>query len=228
MRNAGIMIHTGREGRPVPRQIPAGSGFTLLELMISMTILAMMVVILFGGFRVGVRAWEKGENDLDARQRQRIVLDLLRRQLASVCATEVLDPNGQEVLFRGGPRSMAFVSHVSLVPGSLNGLAYVTYAVDRDKSGGPAERLVFSETEVVQAGGTAAARNMDGAGYAELLSGAERIEFSYLKSRPDNREAPWQETWDPAVETAPPRAVRIMVKGSESRAPIYMIAAAGR
>jgi len=44
-------------------------GFTLLELLISMTILAMIVVIIFGAFRVGIRAWEKGEKDLGVRQR---------------------------------------------------------------------------------------------------------------------------------------------------------------
>ena len=61
----------------------ANKGFTLLELLISLTILGVIVVIIFGAFRIGIRAWEKGEKDVESRQRQRIVLDLSKQQLAS-------------------------------------------------------------------------------------------------------------------------------------------------
>ena len=64
-------------------------GFTLLELLISLTIVALIVVIIFGALRIGIRAWEKGEKDVDVRQRQRIVLDLIKRQLASTCVSDV-------------------------------------------------------------------------------------------------------------------------------------------
>ncbi|HEX7533874.1 MAG TPA: prepilin-type N-terminal cleavage/methylation domain-containing protein [Syntrophales bacterium] len=37
-------------------------GFTLLELLIALTITAMIVAIIFGALRIGIRAWEKGEN----------------------------------------------------------------------------------------------------------------------------------------------------------------------
>jgi len=45
-------------------------GFTLLELLISLTILSLVTVLIFGAFRMGIRAWEKGERNIDGRQRE--------------------------------------------------------------------------------------------------------------------------------------------------------------
>jgi general secretion pathway protein J len=206
------------------RRTTAGAGFTLLELMISMTIVALMVVTLFGGFRVGARAWEKGEKDMGGRQRQRIVLDLLRRQLASVCATEVLDAQGQPVLFQGDHKSMTFVSHVALTPGGMAVPVLVRLAVESDPDEAGAERLLFSERSLAMAGAGGAGPE-EAEGLSVLLAGEHSIGFEYLKIRPGEASSPWREKWDPAVETAPPRAIRISLRENEGKAPVYVIAA---
>ena len=38
-------------------------GFTLLELMLSLAIMGLVLLIIFGALRVGTRAWEKGEKE---------------------------------------------------------------------------------------------------------------------------------------------------------------------
>jgi general secretion pathway protein J len=202
-------------------------GFTLLELLISMTILAMIVVIVFGAFRVGVRAWEKGENAVEGRQRQRIVLDLIRHQLASVCATPVLDREGKPIRFRGDRRSMTFVSLVQLTPGAPAGPTYVRYAVRHDATDDTAG-LAFYERGTDLPDGMAGAGDPDEADFYQLLDGLGDIAFEYLKIRPDATESPWQESWDPAFDKGVPRAVRIMVRENSRKAPIYVIAAAGK
>ena len=93
----------------------SSSGFTLLELLISLTILAVIVVIVFGALRVGVRAWEKGEKDIDARQRHRIVLDLFKRQLTSISLKKVRNAGKQPFLLKGDNTFLEFISNVSLV-----------------------------------------------------------------------------------------------------------------
>ncbi|MDO8958011.1 MAG: type II secretion system protein, partial [Deltaproteobacteria bacterium] len=37
-------------------------GFTLVEVMITLTILGFILLMIFGVFRLGLSAWEKGEN----------------------------------------------------------------------------------------------------------------------------------------------------------------------
>ena len=61
----------------------SSKGFTLLELLISLTIIGLILVIIFGALRIGVRAWEKGERDVESHQRRRVVLGLVKRQFAS-------------------------------------------------------------------------------------------------------------------------------------------------
>ena len=65
-------------------------GFTLLELLISLTIIGLILVIVFGALRIGARAWEKGERDVETHQIQRIVLDNMKRQIASTCLREIM------------------------------------------------------------------------------------------------------------------------------------------
>ncbi len=197
-------------------------GFTLLELLISMTIMAMIVVIIFGGFRVGVRAWEKGESSVAGRQRQRIVLDLIRHQLASICAAEVRDPEGEPVRFKGNRTSMAFVSHLALVPGPQAGPAYVQYAVQKN-AGDETVRLAFYE----RAATSPEMETDPEGGFYELLSGVKSIAFEYLKIRTDETESPWQESWDAAFDRGLPQAIRITLLENEDKSPVYVIAAAG-
>ncbi len=93
--------------------------------MIALTITAVIVVIIFGALRIGIRAWEKGEKDVDIRQRQRIVLDLIKRQLASTCVSDVWGKDQQLVPLKGDNKSIEFVSHIPMAPGNRFGMVYV-------------------------------------------------------------------------------------------------------
>ena len=202
-------------------------GFTLLELLISLTIVAMIVVIMFGALRIGIRAWEKGEKEVDMRQKQRIVLDLLKRQLASISMADVRNPDQQPILFKGDSKSVEFVSYIPLTPGSRRGLVYVKYAVSHE-TGDDRESLAFYERSVASPDNKTVLGEPDEADFSELLSGMKSIVFEYLKTLPEEEESPWQESWDTAVEKGIPRAIRITLRENDTKAPFYVIAAAGR
>jgi general secretion pathway protein J len=201
-------------------------GFTLLELMIATTITAVIVVIIFGALRIGIRAWEKGEKDVDIRQKQRIVLDLIKRQLASTCTSEVWGKDQQLVLLKGDNKSIAFVSHIPMAPGNRFGLVFVQYAVKRDKTNDK-ENLTFYEKNLALLDQKVGAGKPDENDFSELLPGMKSIVFEYLKVRPDEETSPWQKSWDPAVDKGVPRAVRITLEENDEKTPIYVIAAAG-
>jgi len=199
-------------------------GFTLLELMIALTITAVIVVIIFGALRIGIRAWEKGEKDVDIRQRQRIVLDLIKRQMASTCMTEVWGRDQQLIPLKGDNKSVAFVSHIPLTPGNRFGLVYVQYAVRQDKNNDK-EHLTFYEQNIASV--DKSADNPDEGDFSELLPGTKSIVFEYLKERPGEEVSLWQKSWDPAVDKGVPRAVRITLEENDEKTPIYVIAGAG-
>jgi general secretion pathway protein J len=199
-------------------------GFTLLELLIALTIVAVIVVITFGALRIGIRAWEKGEKDVDIRQRQRIVLDLIKRQLASTCVSDVWGRDQQRVSLKGDNKSIAFVSHIPMAPGNRFGLVYVQYAVKQEKQGDK-EHLTFYEKNIALP--DKGAGNPDEGDFSELLPGMKSIVFEYLKNRPGEEVSLWQKSWDPAVDKGVPRAVRVKFDENDEKTPIYVIAGAG-
>jgi general secretion pathway protein J len=201
-------------------------GFTLLELLIALTIVALIVVIIFGALRIGIRAWEKGEKDVDIRQRQRIVLDLIKRQLASTCAGDVWGRDQQLVSLKGDSKSIEFASHIPLTPGNRFGLVYVKYAVEREKEGDK-EHLTFYEKNIALPDKKTSAGKPEEGDFAELIPGVKSIVFEYLKDRPGEEASIWQKSWDPAVDKGVPRAVRVTLRENDEKAPIYMIAGAG-
>jgi prepilin-type N-terminal cleavage/methylation domain-containing protein len=63
--------------------------FTLLELLISMTILSVIIVIILSGFHIGTRSWETGEQRVEKNQRLRIAAIQLREEIRSAFALKV-------------------------------------------------------------------------------------------------------------------------------------------
>ena len=197
------------------------SGFTLLELMISLTIVGLILVIVFSSLRIGARAWEKGEKDVEMRQRERIVLDLVKRQIASTFVRVVKDKDEQPFFLKGDGESMEFISRIPMVPGNRAGLVYVKYVV-RPEDGGK-KRLMFSEknTYIIEK----VMEDQAEEEFFELIPGAQNIEFEYLRGpSEDEEESVWQQTWDPDSDKGAPLAVKIILQDSKDTAPIHVIA----
>lgn len=202
------------------------AGFTLLELILSLSILGLILVVVFGSFRVGVRAWEKGEAEVDFRQRERIVLELLKRQLACT-AIRVKKEGGDDLPYtfdlEGDGTSLSFLSHVPAVASHEFGIVYVRYEVGAGHDRG--ERLsVFEENIVLLDKGFSPSR-LGRDDYMELLSGAERMRFHYM-TRPEKGEAEgrWQASWDPDEDEGYPAAVKVVIEWGGGTTPSVVIA----
>jgi len=197
------------------------NGFTLLELLISLTIMGLILVLVFGSLRIGVRAWEKGEKDVEMRQRERIVLDLVKRQIASIFVRVVKEKDDQPFFIKGDGESMEFISRIPMVPGNRAGLVYVKYVVRAGDEG--TKRLMFSEKNIYII--EKIMEDQAEEDFFELIPGAENIEFEYLRgSSEDEEESVWQETWDPDSDKGAPLAVKIILQETRDAAPIHVVA----
>ncbi|MBN1902080.1 hypothetical protein JW926_12220 [Candidatus Sumerlaeota bacterium] len=58
--------------------------FTLLEVMLAITIFSLVVVSLYATFRVGIRAYASGQREIDRMQRSRVLFESLSHDLRSV------------------------------------------------------------------------------------------------------------------------------------------------
>ena len=204
------------------------SGFTLLELLISLTIIGLILVLVFSALRIGSRAWMKGEKDVEIHQRQRVVLNNIKRQIASTCLREIkgteAGPTTKKVFFRGDSESMEFMSRVPMVPTTRSGIVYVKYVVSEENTG-EKKRLLLYEKDVVLMDKEEGIGDPDEADFYELIPGAEGIAFEYLKGPEDKDDEPeWQDAWDPESDTGIPLAVRVALQEDDDTVPLYMIA----
>jgi general secretion pathway protein J len=196
-------------------------GFTLLELLLSITIIALIAVLLLGAFHVGYRAWEKGDAVIESFQRLRGVLELTRRQLTAAVALDVLPEAGPRLDFQGTERALRFISTHSLVPGSSSGRIVVNYRAETGPDG--QWRLVFHEQSLLQMDPSRTAEPLP-ADYVELIGGLAGIRFQYLKADETAGEPVWSAVWNPDADGPLPAAVRLWVQPGPQEVPVGIVA----
>ena len=223
MRNSERVASCFHQSSIVNRQSPIPSGFTLLELLISLTIIGVILVIIFGALRIGTRAWEKGEANVEAQQREKVVLALIKRQISSFCLREIEHKDKKPYLFKGDERSMSFMSSLSAVPTARSGMVYVKYIINSTGEG--RDELALYEQDVVSVGRKGILEDPDEAEFHVLIPGAHHIAFDYLK-RPEKGDVSpkWQEVWDPDSDEGFPMAVRMTFQRDKDAMPLRVIA----
>ena len=207
----------------ISRQSSIPSGFTLLELLISLTIVGVVLVIIFGALRIGARAWEKGEADVEVQQREKVVLALLKRQISSFCAREIEEGDREPYLFQGDHRSMSFMSRMPAVPAIRTGTVYVKYTIGEAQEGG--YELILYEQDAMSVAGKGVLEDATEAESYVLIPRAHFLGFEYM-SRSEKGDTPleWQDVWDPESGAGYPMAVRITLQREKDAMPLRLIA----
>jgi prepilin-type N-terminal cleavage/methylation domain-containing protein len=108
-------------------------GFTLIEVLVSVTLVALIALCLWGVLRISVSSWKRGTESMDANQRYRATLDLVQKQMASVSglvpALDLQTGAGQSPIFVGSETMVQFVSLSPLRFRDNPGLTVVTYEI---------------------------------------------------------------------------------------------------
>ncbi len=120
-----------------------------MEVTITLTILGFIVLIIFGAFRMGVSAWEKGDSLKDEYQRVRIASQLISRQFKSIVPYRVKTQKaeGDYVAFEGKPERVRFVSTVSTQTRRPEGFVYAIYEFKQE--GSDEGRLILYEQKAL-------------------------------------------------------------------------------
>lgn len=196
---------------------PIQSGFTLIEVVIAMSLLVLLTLVLYGALYVSHRAVEKAEARSEQSQKLRLSGELLAGYIRSAYPYHAA-PNDPAIFFSGEEHRLTFVSALSTGMGG-RGMAEVSISWDGETGG--SGNLTFEEQIPVRLNG-------GGTGYDNSLvlrSNISDFHIEYLD--PQSEDEHWIEQWDGAERRILPRAVRLSYQtesGERSQAvfPIMM------
>lgn len=200
------------------------SGFTLIEVLISVTIVAMLSVIVFMSLHLASKAWEKGEKDIETNHQERVIMTLLERQLKSIL-THNLSWLGEKPFYLiGDPKKMVFLSNIHLIPTHNLGAVGVFYTIVPDDNS-HTETLLFFEQPILSVlqdmqNNTKPKFGDDPKEFKVLLKDMKEISFEYLEffsgEKSDEEEPAWIEEWNSEVNIGFPMAVKVSFQREES------------
>ena len=205
-----MTIEKSRSRSPIPDSRPQ-AGFTLLEVMISITLLALIVLMLYGSFYLGEKAVAKAQENSDQNQSLRTFEEFLGGYIRSAYPYRV-STRDATVYFFGDDRSVEFVSALST---SLGGRGMSKIRISSDLAGDRGATLTLEEEMPVRVGDKGG-----GGGYRNSIVVAEglrgfRIEYLDPGTGPPGQtgDESWVDAWDGGEKRALPRAVRLIYHG---------------
>jgi len=188
---------------PIPR---SSRGFTLLEVMLAIVLLALLLAGVWGAIRTSVHAMHSGEAAIDRTNRLRVAQEFMRHQISRILPLSFGqdESTNTNFVFEGDAESMRFVAPM---PGYLSkGGPYVqTLRFTGSRGGGKA--LLF--TDSMLNGFDLAEQKSTGQEPAVLLDQIEDGRFEYRTLDDQGELTDWSDQWeDPSVT---PVMVRVHV-----------------
>jgi general secretion pathway protein J len=181
----------------------SSQGFTLIEVMLAITLLALLLAGTFGAIRTTVRGMHSGEDAVDRTSRVRVAQEFLRRQISRILPLAYgEDTTSARLVFEGDGNSMRFVA---AMPGYLSkGGPYVQTL--ELKGGGSAGRQLVFGNEMLNGFDLEEGRPQENEPVV-LLDGIRDGKFEYRTLDEDGELADWSDEWEDPATT--PIMVRI-------------------
>jgi general secretion pathway protein J len=183
---------------PADRQ----AGFTLMELLVAITLLSLLSLVLTSSLRFGFTAWARGSEHADSVDHKVLVQDFLRRTVGDAypyfLPTDPTHGPGY-VDFSGTPQSLHFLASA---PTALGSRGRVRFGVELERSSSKTELVVTTTPELAEASAKPQRKI--------LASNVETVEFAYFGKKRSERAPDWHDAW--REELTLPQLVRVRVR----------------
>jgi general secretion pathway protein J len=188
-------------------------GFTLMELIISISLVAIIVLIVAGAANLGYRSFNSGEKKLNAVERLRASLIIIDAQIQSGVPLTLEDGGVKQYYFVGEQDLLKFSTNHSIW-GGQRGYVIVNYRVETDDKG---KRTLFASEFKV---------GMEIQKETKLLEGFNEITFDYYRQDATEEEGEWITQW--VDEEMMPTKIRLnLVQDSNSLSYIIPVRVGG-
>ncbi len=200
-------------------------GVALLELLIGLTLLALIMLTLTQSQFIVLGAWRNMEKDRRQGQALARAQRVLQTQIASAVPFRPPRAFRRVPVFWGSSRRLTFVTCQPPRPGIPPGLWLVTYTLVPSDQGG--EYLLMSQTRSALDPGYWQGRPTPVEGVT-LLAGIRDLKFSYLSWNWRRKQVDASDTWQTTGSGRLPLAVRLELDLGGQRLSWYLPLACGK
>ena len=219
-----IRFGNSKLGRGLRRDITrfASDGFTLIEILLVMALMAVMMGMIYASLNVGVRAWDAGDARVSEASDLRVVERFMRREFGQIFPTRWRGVTQPYIAFEGARTNLRYVTSLNLEASLQNGA-----------SGGLQwAELALADGGILQLNRQpfdSAAQNFDAlvsptrdqlstappAPPVRLIDNVTTLEISYFGAETDIAEPTWREEWRDLARL--PTLIRLKVVTTRGR-----------
>ncbi len=163
------------------------AGFTLIEVMLAMTLLSIMVVLLFSSLRIGAESWNKGESKIAQVNQKAVVYQFFKRHLPSIpLLWDDFSEGQRQFTFQGERNKLQFVS---------------TFPASSGRKGLQRFEIVFDKSEqgIIKIMLKPFFPTIDGEDWQVeeviLLENVENFELAYFGKESNDSDEIWHDSW---------------------------------
>ena len=185
-------------------------GFTLIEILVSLTLLGLIFLLLFNSLHTANKSWIAGEKKISQNDETRLAAIFIRRQLTHALPVMWINQKKQQLLFKGNEDQLSFASTLPAHRGG-GGLNLITIKVEQQDSENKQLILEYQninpDMESITFQDATPEQNK-----AILLSDIESIELNYFGSAQPNQPSDWHDDWTDQKNL--PQLIRLQIHSS--------------
>lgn len=178
-------------------------GFTLLELLVALTLLGFILALAFGGLRFGAKAWQSGDRKIERLSELQVAHRVVTRILSRAFPLVLQDGIEPRYAFEGTAAGVSFVAFMPNYP-DVAGPYIIRLEVVRTGRG--SELRMKRAPFAASAGGLKLAQADED---VALFETPHRMAFSYFNAVAGSGEGEWLDRWDDDKQM--PALVRLRV-----------------
>lgn len=167
-------------------------GFTLIEFLLALTLMALLLGLAYGGLRTATRAADSGQDLLDQSAHLRMAHQFIRGQFGRLLPLPYAVEEGdiaQRIVFEGGP---GYAQFVAVMPGYLGTGGPQLQRIELAPHADGSMALWFQHAPLL-------ALEEAGLGSGEpllLLKGVDSAQFLFLARDEQGQLLDWTDTWE--------------------------------
>jgi general secretion pathway protein J len=183
--------------------IRRSQGFTLLELLIGMTLVGFILSLLFAGLNLGTRSWEAGEQRMVTSSRQAVVVDFIRRAIEQTYPLRWRVGEEDRLAFVGEAESLRFVGTVAMHDGASGNHLIALDLVDGETGRDLVMRWQLPDP------GAPGFEPIEQAEPKVLIKAVQEMALAYFGAQSETEDPAWHDQW--IDQKTPPALIRLQL-----------------